>query len=189
VSQFRAEGERSVQLPRFEEAPHIKVWREPSVQHRKPEPNERCESFFSASGSNPSHLPYLYPIMDQPNLTVLTGAFVNKLMTEGTAVTGGEFEWRGEVRTIKVSSEVVLSAGAIQTPKILMLTGIGDRAELARFGIASVSNEFKRSSFFQFALHAPLIVRGITSGSRGRERGPFTCVWRYPTTPSRWLFA
>jgi choline dehydrogenase len=83
---------------------------------------------------------YLYPIMDQPNLTVLTGAFVKKLMIEGTAVTGVEFEWRGEVRAIKVSSEVILSAGAIQTPKILMLSGIGDRAELARFGIACVSN-------------------------------------------------
>jgi choline dehydrogenase len=83
---------------------------------------------------------YLYPIMDQPNLTVLTGAFVIKLMVEGTAVTGVEFEWRGEVRAIKVSSEVVLSAGAIQTPKILMLSGIGDCAELARFGIACVSN-------------------------------------------------
>jgi choline dehydrogenase len=83
---------------------------------------------------------YLYPIMDQSNLTVLTGAFVIKLMIEGTAVTGVEFEWRGEVRAIKVSSEVILSAGAIQTPKILMLSGIGDRAELARFGIACVSN-------------------------------------------------
>jgi choline dehydrogenase len=83
---------------------------------------------------------YLYPIMDQPNLTVLTGAFVNKLTIEGAAVTGVEFEWRGEVRGIKASCEVVLSAGAIQTPKILMLSGIGDRAELARFGIASVSN-------------------------------------------------
>jgi|HubBroStandDraft_6_1064221.scaffolds.fasta_scaffold2056845_2 choline dehydrogenase len=68
------------------------------------------------------------------------GAFVDKLMIEGTAVTGVEFEWRGEVRAIKVSSEVVLSAGAIQTPKILMLSGIGDRAQLARFGIACVSN-------------------------------------------------
>jgi choline dehydrogenase len=83
---------------------------------------------------------YLYPIMDQPNLTVLTGAFVSKLMIEGTAVTGVQFDWRGEVRAIKVSNEVILSAGAIQTPKILILSGIGDRAELARFGIACVSH-------------------------------------------------
>jgi choline dehydrogenase len=83
---------------------------------------------------------YLYPVMDRPNLTVLTGAFVNKLTIEGTAVNGVEFQWRGAVRVIKASSEVVLSAGAIQTPKILMLSGIGDRAELARFDIDCVSN-------------------------------------------------
>jgi choline dehydrogenase len=83
---------------------------------------------------------YLYPVMDQANLTVLTHASVNRLTIEGNTVTGVEFEWRNEVRRIKASSEVVLSAGAIQTPKILMLSGIGDRAELDRFGIATVSH-------------------------------------------------
>jgi choline dehydrogenase len=73
---------------------------------------------------------YLYPVMDQANLTVLTGAHVNRLTIEGNTVTGVEFEWQNEVRRIKASSEVVLSAGAIQTPKTLMLSGIGDRAEL-----------------------------------------------------------
>src|SRR5258705_1696069 len=83
---------------------------------------------------------YLYPVMDQANLTILTGAYVNRLTIEGNTVTGVEFEWRNEVRRIKASSEVVLSAGAIQTPKTLMLSGIGDRAELDRFGIATVSH-------------------------------------------------
>jgi choline dehydrogenase len=83
---------------------------------------------------------YLYPVMDQANLTVLTGAYVNRLTVEGGAVTGVEFEWQCKVRTIRASSEVVLSAGAVQTPKILMLSGIGDRAELDRFGIATASH-------------------------------------------------
>ena len=83
---------------------------------------------------------YLYPVMDQPNLTVLTGAHVNRLTLEGGAVTGVEFEWQGKVRAIRSSSDVVLSAGAIQTPKLLMLSGIGDRAELDRFGISTVSH-------------------------------------------------
>jgi GMC oxidoreductase len=82
---------------------------------------------------------YLYPVMDQANLTALTGAYVNRLTIEGNTVTGVEFEWQNGVRRIKASSEVVLSAGAIQTPKIPMLSGIGDRAELDRFGIANVS--------------------------------------------------
>jgi choline dehydrogenase len=83
---------------------------------------------------------YLYPVMDQSNLTVLTRAYVKRLILEGSTVTGVEFEWRDEVRKIMASSEVVLSAGAIQTPKLLMLSGIGDRTELARFGISTVSH-------------------------------------------------
>ena len=83
---------------------------------------------------------YLYPVMDQANLTVLTGAYVNRLTIEGDTATGVEFEWQGKVRSIKATSEVVLSAGAIQTPKMLMLSGIGDRAELDRFGIPTVSH-------------------------------------------------
>jgi choline dehydrogenase len=83
---------------------------------------------------------YLYPIMHQPNLTVLTGALVRKLTIDGVSVTGVDFDWRGQVRTIKASSEVVLSAGAIQTPKILMLSGIGDQTEFARLGIETVTH-------------------------------------------------
>src|ERR1700676_481959 len=83
---------------------------------------------------------YLYPVMDQPNLTVLTGAYVNRLSIEGNTITGVEFEWQNEVHRIKASSEVVLSAGAIQPPKLLMLSGIGDRAQLDRFSISTVSH-------------------------------------------------
>jgi choline dehydrogenase len=83
---------------------------------------------------------YLYPVMDQPNLTLLTGAYVNRLTLEGGTITGVEFEWQGKIHAINASSEVVLSAGAIQTPKLLMLSGIGDRAQLDRFGISTVSH-------------------------------------------------
>jgi choline dehydrogenase len=82
---------------------------------------------------------YLYPVMDQPNLTVLTGALVRRLTIDGTSITGIEFDWRGQLRTI-ASNEVVLSAGAVQTPKILMLSGIGDKSELARFDIKAVAH-------------------------------------------------
>jgi hypothetical protein len=48
---------------------------------------------------------YLYPIMDQDNLTVLTGAYVTRLTIDGDVVTGVEVEWGGVVRTIMASSE------------------------------------------------------------------------------------
>lgn len=83
---------------------------------------------------------YLYPVMDQPNLTVLTGAQVNRLTLEGRMVTGVEFEWHGASRFVRADGEVILSAGTFQTPKILMLSGIGDRAELDRFGIPTAAH-------------------------------------------------
>lgn len=83
---------------------------------------------------------YLYPVMDQPNLTVLTGAHVHRLTMEGRAVTGVVFRWQGSVHTVRTSGEVVLSAGAVNTPKLLMLSGIGDRAHLNDLGVRTVSH-------------------------------------------------
>lgn len=59
----------------------------------------------------------LYPVMDRPNLTVLTNAFVNRLSMHGAAAVGVEFEWQGALHTIGVTQEVILSAGALQTPR------------------------------------------------------------------------
>lgn len=81
---------------------------------------------------------YLYPVMDQANLTVLTRAQVNRLTLTGKKCTGVEFEWDGQVRKIGASREVVLSMGALNTPRALMLSGIGDPHELKRLGIPVV---------------------------------------------------
>jgi choline dehydrogenase len=82
---------------------------------------------------------YLYPVMHQPNLTVLTGAHVRRITFEDATATGVEFEYQGEKRKIRASTEVILSAGAINTTGVLMHSGIGDRSELGRFGISTVS--------------------------------------------------
>ena len=79
---------------------------------------------------------YLYPVMDQPNLTVLTGASVTRVLIAEGVATGVEFDWQGQRRQIGASAEIVLSAGALNTPRILMLSGVGDRGELQRHGIA-----------------------------------------------------
>ncbi len=81
---------------------------------------------------------YLHPVLDRPNLTVLTGAEVHRVALRGTVATGVVFAWRGALHEIAAMREIVLSAGAINTPKILMLSGIGDAADLRRAGIAPV---------------------------------------------------
>ncbi len=78
---------------------------------------------------------YTYPLMDRPNLTVLTNALVTRLTLQANRATGVEISYRGSTRVIGADSEVVLSLGAMHTPKVLMHSGIGDEEQLRRAGI------------------------------------------------------
>ncbi|WP_409560028.1 GMC family oxidoreductase [Hyphomicrobium sp. MC8b] len=78
---------------------------------------------------------YLHPYMDRPNLHILMCAEITGLTFTGKRVTGVNFVRRGQSFTVSADKEVVLSLGAINTPKILMLSGIGDEAELKRHNI------------------------------------------------------
>lgn len=78
---------------------------------------------------------YTYPCMDRPNLTVLTHALVTRVTFDGNRAIGVEISHRGTKLTVDADAEVVLSMGAMHTPKVLMQSGIGDEAELRRFGI------------------------------------------------------
>jgi choline dehydrogenase len=74
---------------------------------------------------------YLRPVMDRPNLHVLLCAEVTKVRFVGRRATGVEFVRRGRTHHVEAGREVVLSLGAINTPKLLMLSGVGERASLA----------------------------------------------------------
>jgi len=103
---------------------------------------------------------YAFPYMDRPNLTVLTQALVTKLTLEGKRATGVEIAFNGKIERITAGLEVVLSLGAIHTPKVLMLSGIGDQAELQRLGIPVVQ-------------HLP----GV--GQNFQDHFGIGCVWEY----------
>lgn len=81
---------------------------------------------------------FLRPVMDMGNVTVLTDAPVQKLNLEGTKCVGVTYLHNDEPVTIKVSREVVLSAGAIDTPRLLMLSGIGIAEDLKAVGIDAI---------------------------------------------------
>jgi choline dehydrogenase len=83
---------------------------------------------------------YLKPVMHQPNLTVLTDATVLRVLLENKRATGIEFLLEGTVRKVSVSRDVILSMGAMQTPHVLMLSGIGDEIELKRVGLPTIVN-------------------------------------------------
>jgi choline dehydrogenase len=81
---------------------------------------------------------YLHPVMRRPNLDVVTRAFVTKILFEGTRAAGVEFRHSGSTRQIR-PGEVVLCGGAVNSPQVLQLSGVGDPDLLRKFGIDVVA--------------------------------------------------
>ena len=84
---------------------------------------------------------YLTPHLSRSNLQVITGARTTRILMEGKRAVGVEYHQAGdhsELRQLKCTREVLLCAGALQSPQILMLSGIGPKGHLAEHGIASV---------------------------------------------------
>jgi choline dehydrogenase len=103
---------------------------------------------------------YLFPLMDRPNLTVVTDALVTRVTFDGVRATGVEFLRGGKLHRIGAGSEVVLSLGAIHTPKVLMQSGVGDQTHLQSHGIRVVQ-------------HLPGVGRNL------QDHPGFSCVWEY----------
>ncbi|MEU6665845.1 GMC family oxidoreductase N-terminal domain-containing protein [Streptomyces sp. NPDC046727] len=78
---------------------------------------------------------YLHPALERPNLTVLPAARAQRVVIEGGRATGVEVERGGTVEVVRAEREVILSAGTYESPKLLMLSGIGPAAALTPFGI------------------------------------------------------
>jgi choline dehydrogenase-like flavoprotein len=78
---------------------------------------------------------YLRPVMHRKNLTVKTNIFVNRILINKGRATGVEVIEGGQVRQISAAREVILTAGAIGSPKLLMLSGIGPAGHLRDVGI------------------------------------------------------
>ena len=81
---------------------------------------------------------YLAPARARPNLTVLTGAHTTRVLFDGRRAVGVEFIQAGQSRELRAGREVLLCAGALQSPQILMLSGVGDGAHLQQHGITAV---------------------------------------------------
>jgi len=81
---------------------------------------------------------FLRPVMDMGNVTVLTDAPVQKINLDGTKCTGVTYLHNGEPVSVQAANEVILSAGAIDSPRLLMLSGIGIASDLKAVGIDAV---------------------------------------------------
>lgn len=79
---------------------------------------------------------YLRPALARGNIDLKLDALVRKVTLSGRRATGVEFEWRGKVEHAEAEREVILCGGAFNSPHLLLLSGIGPRAELAQHGIS-----------------------------------------------------
>ena len=126
---------------------------------------------------------YLYPILKRANLTIKTRAHVTKVLFEGKTATGVEVMIKGKKVTF-TSREVVLCGGAINTPQILQLSGIGNEKDLAPLGITMVHNlpgvganlQDHLEVYVQYKCKLPVTQQ------------PITQFWRRPFIGAAWLF-
>lgn len=115
-----------------------------------------------------SYTAFIKPIRDsRPNLTILTNTEVLSLIIEDDQVSGVNVENNGEAKTLKCHKEVVLSAGVIATPRILMASGIGNADELAALDITCKKDLKGVGENLQDHIDAMVTVRSNSSRSIG----------------------
>ena len=126
---------------------------------------------------------YLYPVMKRPNLTVKTRAMVTRVIFEGKRAVGVEVIIKGKKKIIR-SREVVLCGGAINTPQILQLSGVGKAADLEALGIPVVADlpgvganlQDHLEVYIQYSCLKPVSMQ------------PMLKFWRRPLIGAQWLF-
>lgn len=111
---------------------------------------------------------YLQPALGRPNLTVIAGARATGLLFDGDRCAGVAYHRDGVERTARAASEVVLACGTVESPKLLLLSGLGDADELARHGIAvrqslpGVGRNFHDHVFVRIAVPLQRSTRAVS---------------------------
>ena len=78
---------------------------------------------------------YLHPVMNRPNLTVLTGAHASRILFEGTRAVGVQYLQHQQSHEVKAAREVILCGGAFNSPQLLQLSGVGREEDIRPHGI------------------------------------------------------
>lgn len=150
ASQFRGgHGELNVGVLRNDH-PACRAWLDAAMQLGLP-PNEDFNgaTTYGVGAYNlsiskrwraSSAAAFLRPALQRPNLTVVSRAQVTRILFRGTTAAGVEWVTDGKAAQAEASREVILSAGALQSPQLLQLSGVGPAALLRQHGIAVVAD-------------------------------------------------
>jgi choline dehydrogenase len=128
---------------------------------------------------------FLHPVLGRPNLALRTHAAVARVRFEGRRAVGVEWHEHGQPRAARAEREVLLAAGAIQSPQLLQLSGIGPASLLREHGIRVVADLRGVGENLQDHYQARTIVRLSERRSLNDDvRNP----WRLAHMGARWLF-
>jgi choline dehydrogenase len=125
--------------------PYCRAWVDAAVQYGLPRNPDFNGALDWGAGSyqltirdgwrSSASVAFLRPVLGRPNLAVLTNAHVTRVLFEGARAAGIEWLQAGQVKSARAGRETILAAGAIQTPQILQLSGIGPADALRALGI------------------------------------------------------
>ncbi len=126
---------------------------------------------------------YLHPVMKRPNLSLITRAHVTRILFEGRRAVGIEYRKGRRLRQVK-AEELILCGGAINTPQLLMLSGVGPALHLQSLGIEPVADlpgvgqnlQDHLEVYIQHASRQPVSLQ------------PYLAKWRMPWIGLQWLF-
>lgn len=126
---------------------------------------------------------YLHPVLDRPNLDLITRAHANKIIFEGNRAVGVEFR-QGRKVSIARGTEIISCGGAFNTPQLLQLSGVGERSHLESLGIDVVVDlpgvgenmQDHLEVYIQYACSEPVSMQ------------PHLAKWRAPWIGLQWLF-
>ena len=107
---------------------------------------------------------YLYPALSRPNLTLAVHALATKILIESGRATGVEYVQSGQKHLARADRECLLSGGVINSPQLLMLSGVGDPEELRPHGIPVVAGIRGVGRNLQDHVMAPIAYRRKTPG-------------------------
>ncbi|MBY5957379.1 choline dehydrogenase [Membranicola marinus] len=127
---------------------------------------------------------YLHPVKHRPNLTVMTKAMVHKVIFEGKKAIGVEYKKGGKVQEVYANQEILLCGGAINSPQLLQLSGIGDGKELHQHGIEVVHDLPGVGKNLQD--HLEVYVQWLAKEPVSEY--PNLSPWRAPKIGFDWLF-
>ncbi|HEX9336012.1 MAG TPA: choline dehydrogenase [Pseudonocardiaceae bacterium] len=127
---------------------------------------------------------YLHPVLSRPNLTVRTRAMAHRVIFDGRRAVGVEYAYRGSTLRRAYGNEIILCGGAINTPQLLQLSGVGNAEELAGLGVDVVADlpgvgenlQDHLEVYIQHACKKPVSMQ------------PYLKLWRRPFIGAQWLF-